>query len=567
MSLKGSVLAASIGLLSFHSALAATNQFVITPIDGIAKSQLEAQINNMESQTNISFERYMFDQKMFVVSADESYPAKDILEGMSFVGLVEEDIRVYPAFTPNDSRYSEQWAHFEEVGGIKIDLANDLNKGDGASVAVLDTGYTLHTDLDANRLAGVDLVSDPSAANDGDGRDQDPFDEGDFNSGQCLGQPISNSSWHGMHVSGIISAVTNNGNGIAGAAPEAKVVPVRVLGTCGGFLSDIADGVAWSVGATVDDVDNIDKPVDVINMSLGGRGSCSSFMQEAINLANSSRAVVVTAAGNQNSNSEDFTPGNCGQVVNVAATGRDGGKANYSNTGIDVDLAAPGGGNGGSILSTVDSGNTTPSSEDYDYKQGTSMAAPYVAAVVAMMKSVDPSIVHIDVENILKETSRQFPATCNGCGTGIVDANAALLEVFDRLGQEPPPPPISDDSNVFDQNTAYGGEMTVDVKKSETSGGQTLDGVTRIKFNVPEKGLKRKAIVGFEHVDVFGLDLKIIEVESNKQTGLVHAGKIEGVDYFIADLNGDYQGGVVLRVVNPRETSGRVIHFSVIQAE
>jgi serine protease len=227
-------------------------------------------------------------------------------------------------------------------------------------------------------------------------------------------------------VAGTIAALTNNGVGVAGVAFGAKIVPARVLGRCGGYTSDIADAIIWTSGGAVSGVPANANKARVINMSLGGSGTCDTTTQNAINSARSRGTVVVVAAGNSNTNVSNATPANCQGVIAVAAVGRTGGKASYSNYGTLVDVAAPGGDSGAGILSTLNSGTTTPASDTYAYYMGTSMATPHVAGVVALMLSKNPNMTPDDVEATLKSTARAFPATCSGCGAGIVDASAAV---------------------------------------------------------------------------------------------------------------------------------------------
>lgn len=187
-------------------------------------------------------------------------------------------------FTPNDTRFNEQWG-YTGAYGIKATQAWDTSHGNGVVVAVLDTGITHHGDLDANVLPGYDFVSDSTVGNDGDGRDNDPSDPGDWVTlNQCPGgNRAANSSWHGTHVAGTIAAVTNNAKGVAGTAFGAKILPVRVLGTCGGYDSDIADAIVWASGGSVSGVPANTHPAEVINLSLGGGGACGSTFQNAIN--------------------------------------------------------------------------------------------------------------------------------------------------------------------------------------------------------------------------------------------------------------------------------------------
>jgi len=348
------------------------------------------------------------------------------------VRFAEVDRLLKPLLTPNDSRYNEQWHYFEATGGLRANTAWDTATGSGVVVAVLDTGYRPHADLAANIVGGYDMIGDTFVSNDGNGRDSDAQDPGDWSTaGQCDAQdPGSNSSWHGTHVAGTIAAVTNNGSGVAGVAFGAKVLPVRVLGRCGGYTSDIADGIIWASGGSVSGVPANANPAKVINMSLGGGGACDTTSQNAINSARSRGTVVIVAAGNENQNASNSNPANCAGVVTVAAVNRSGGRAYYSNYGSVVDVAAPGGdvrtsaSNG--ILSTLNAGTTTPGADSYAFYQGTSMATPHVAGVAALMIGKTPSLTPDQVESTLKSTARAFPATCSGCGTGIVDANAAL---------------------------------------------------------------------------------------------------------------------------------------------
>jgi serine protease len=364
------------------------------------------------------------------------------------IEYAEPDLVMRPFMTPNDSRYAEQWHLFEATGGLRADLAWDRSTGAGITVAVLDTGYLPHADLAANLVMGYDFVSDAFVGNDGDGRDADARDPGDaVVAGECgSGQPTQDesSSWHGTHVAGTIAAVTNNASGVAGVAFGSRVQPVRVLGKCGGYLSDIADAVIWASGGSVSGVPVNTTPARVINMSLGGGGSCGTTYQNAINSARSRGTVVVVAAGNSNTDVSSSTPANCTGVITVAATGRTGGRAYYSNYGSLVDVAAPGGdmstGTVNGVLSTLSDGLGAPGADNYAFYQGTSMATPHVAGTVALMLAKNAALTPDEVETRLKSSVRAFPATCSGCGVGLVDANAAVLAAE---GSTPPPPPPS----------------------------------------------------------------------------------------------------------------------------
>lgn len=374
--------------------------------------------------------------------AEAAKLAEQIKAADSKVEYAEPDRIMRPLLTPNDTRFGEQW-HYGAVssfaGSLNVQGAWDKSTGSGVVVAVLDTGITAHPDLDANIVAGYDFINDATVGNDGNGRDANPADPGDWvAANECGGtHSAQSSSWHGTHVAGTIGAVTNNALGVAGVAYGAKVQPVRVLGKCGGYTSDIADAIIWSSGGTVSGVPANATPAHVINMSLGGGGACDTTTQNAINSARSRGTTVVVAAGNDNSNAANYSPASCAGVVNVAAVGKTGTRAYYSNYGSSIDVAAPGGdqssGNSNGVLSTLNSGTSSPGSATYAYYQGTSMAAPHVAGAVALMQSAYKAkngvfMTPDAVESMLKSTSRPLAsgACTQGCGSGIVDANAAV---------------------------------------------------------------------------------------------------------------------------------------------
>ncbi len=364
--------------------------------------------------------------------ADARQLARDLTALDPNIEYAEPDLRMWPALVPNDPQYNQQWHYFEATGGINLPLAWDRATGNGVRVAVIDTGYRPHTDLAANIIGGYDFISNAADARDGSGRDSDAQDQGDWRtSSDCNFAGASNSTWHGTHVAGTVAARTNNSTGVAGVAYNARIVPVRVLGRCGGTVSDIADAIVWASGGTVSGVPANPHAARVLNLSLSAvtAGACSTTYQNAINSARSRNSVVVVAAGNHWSNA-NYQPGNCAGVITVAATSRAGGRAYYSNFGPAVEIAAPGGetnvlpANG--VLSTLNSGTTTPLADNYMYYQGTSMATPHVSGVVAMMLELAPSLTPDQVLGHLQATARAFPASCSGCGAGILNARAAL---------------------------------------------------------------------------------------------------------------------------------------------
>ena len=405
--------------LACVAGMANAAQYVITTNDVMTDSKAKL----LKTVPAMNIMRQMTDQRRWVVDLPDR--GLDValakLRSADFIKAVEPDRWVTTQYVPNDPYIGDQYSLMDdssEPAGINLWGALDYTFGAGAIVAVLDTGYVLHPDLDGNRLPGYDMISSSSTAGDGNGRDSDATDVGDHYP-RC---GSFSSSWHGSHVAGTATGDGDNGTGITGIAFDGEFVPVRVLGKCGGTLSDIADAVRWAAGLSVSGVPANPYPADVINLSLGGSGSCDSYMQDAIDDAVAAGSVVVVAAGNSNANASNYTPASCDNIITVAAVDQTGGKASYSNYGSAVEIAAP----GSSILSTIDSGRKTSSGPAYAYYSGTSMATPTVAGVVALMKAANPSLTPSDVLSILQSTSRAFPASCSGCGTGIVDAEAAV---------------------------------------------------------------------------------------------------------------------------------------------
>ncbi|MFG3658444.1 S8 family serine peptidase [Streptomyces sp. NPDC047706] len=352
------------------------------------------------------------------------------------VAYVVPDRLNTPQADPNDTDYAKQWDLFEAAAGMNVPGAWPTSTGSGVTVAVIDTGYVAHSDLAPNIVAGYDFIADTAVSVDGNGRDSNPADPGDwYLTDECgSGIPGSDSSWHGTHVAGTVAAATNNGKGMAGVAHGAKISPVRVLGKCGGYDSDIIDAITWASGGTVAGVPANSNVAKVINMSLGGDGACTSATQSAINAAVNRGTTVVVAAGNDNDNVASHSPGNCGNVISVAATNRSGAKASYSNYGSLVDISAPGGqtstGTANGIYSTLNSGTRTPSTESYAYYQGTSMATPHIAGLAALMKSAKPSLTPAQIESAIKSNARALPGACSGgCGAGLADAAKTVLAV------------------------------------------------------------------------------------------------------------------------------------------
>jgi serine protease len=358
--------------------------------------------------------------------------ANNIKNSDPSIEYIEPDARMHALSTVNDPYFTKQWHYYEPAGGINLPSAWDVTRGAGSVIAVIDSGIRPHPDLAANLLPGYDFITDLDTAADGNGRDFDASDPGDFSTVACNpGGLPNNSSWHGTHVAGTIAALSNNSLGVAGIAYQAKIVPVRVLGKCGGYPSDIAEGMIWASGGTVAGVPDNANPAKVMNLSLGGVGVCSQTFQNAVNLVRAKGTSIVVAAGNSNLDVSNFSPANCNGVIAVAAVNRAGGRAYYSNFGTGVDIAAPGGEISSSssingIYSTLNVGATTPGADNYDFYEGTSMAAPHVTGVVALMQAIQPGLSPDQIKAKLKSTARPFPTACAQCGTGIVNAAAAV---------------------------------------------------------------------------------------------------------------------------------------------
>jgi serine protease len=336
---------------------------------------------------------------------------------------------------PNDPRFAEQWGLNDSVSGIDAQTAWGFGSTlPPVTVAVVDTGILPHPDLEGRVLPGFDFISDAGRARDGDVRDSNPRDEGDWvDEGDCGGAPSEPSFWHGTFIAGQIAANRNNGIGIAGIASNAQIVPVRVLGKCGGTDEDVYEGVLWAAGARIDGVPPNANPAKIINMSLGGFGGCTQAIQEAIDEAMAQGAIVVAAAGNFAMDVSFFNPANCSGVITVGAHNRAGLRAAYSNFGTRIDLSAPSGDGGldDSTLSTGNDGTTVPGNPDYVSGVGTSFAAPVISGIAALMLAKNSVLTPGRVLSLVQGSSRNFPpgSTCgvgNVCGSGLVDAGVAF---------------------------------------------------------------------------------------------------------------------------------------------
>lgn len=339
--------------------------------------------------------------------------------------------------TVNDFYFPLQW-YLTGQHGISMSSAWRYATGDGTKVvAVIDTGIKEHQQINKaltrnsdGTIYGYDFVSDIASAGDGDGEDPNPNDEGGDSSG--------GNSYHGTHVAGIIAA-EHDFVGTAGVSPNVKILPIRALGKDGGTVSDLIRAINWAAGVSIDGVPRNRYPVSVINLSLGAREAvpCNGGYASVFETAISKGITVVVAAGNESRPSLSF-PANCPGVIAVVATQSQGDRATYSNFGLGALISAPGGefsigstespeSRGGIISSWVDPANLP----DYRISEGTSMAAPVVSGIVALMYSMQPNIKPDRVRSILENSVKAFAPGSNcsisgGCGTGIVNAQLAL---------------------------------------------------------------------------------------------------------------------------------------------
>jgi serine protease len=332
------------------------------------------------------------------------------------------------------------------------------------TVAVLDTGVRFdHPDLAGKLYPGYDFVNDTAAANDGGGRDADASDPGDWTATNECGANTSkeNSSWHGTQTAGIVGAATDNSTGMASVGRNVMVLPVRVLGKCGGSDSDIIAAMRWAAGLSSIPVVN-PHPAQVISMSLGKTGSCPASYAQVFNELAAAGVTVVVAAGNGVGTAVE-APGNCAGAIAVAGVRHIGTKVGFSSMGPEVTLSAPGGNcvnqTGAclySILTTTNAGTTGPSShsysDSYNYSVGTSFSTPMVAGVVGLMLSVNPKLTPAQIRSALQGSARPFPVrdaasslpackaptaveqdecycTTSTCGAGMLDAGRAVAAV------------------------------------------------------------------------------------------------------------------------------------------
>jgi serine protease len=387
---------------------------------------------------------------------------------------------------PNDTDYALQWW----LQGLDASAAvpnfpgawNVHTGSDDVVVAVLDSGIRrTHPEFPvgtARLLGGYDFVSEVEYANDGNGLDPDPTDPGDWVSQEDKTQwpavfggcDVASSTWHGTVIAGQLVAQTNDSHGIAGMTWGGRLLPVRVAGKCGAAVSDIVEGMLWAAGIpyTGSPALNPD-PARIVNLSFGGDRPCdvnsadplvagtARLYSDAIEALRAKGAVLVAAAGNESGSV--VRPASCAGALAVAALGRGGGKADYSNFGTEVDVATVGGTSSpvaDGIYSTTNDGVNGPQIDTYGYYAGTSFAAPVASGTAALMLSANPDLSaeqiiagiratsrdHVN-SNALRDCSATNPHACNctpqTCGAGVLDAAAAVAWAAAQTGDFTPP--------------------------------------------------------------------------------------------------------------------------------
>ena len=426
------------------------------------------------------------------------------------IEYVELNLLVKAHATPNDPFYNSQW-HYQAVN---LPLAWDTTTGTGnVVVAVIDTGIlSNHPDLTNKLVPGYDFISDAARARDGDGIDPNPDDPGDLQFG-------GSSSFHGTHVAGTIGAQSNNGEGVAGVGWQTSIMALRALGKDGGTTFDVMQAVLYAAGLSNNSGTLPSQRADIINLSLGSSFSSQSE-QDAYSAAIQAGVLIVASAGNETSDVPSY-PASYDGVISVSATTISNNIASYSNFGSSIDIAAPGGSNitdlngdgiGDGVISSMgdDSG---PGAIDFGYLalSGTSMAAPHVAGVIALMKAVHPTLTPAQFNTALiagdLTDDLGSPGRDDQYGYGLINAAKAIstaLLLANGQGSNPGPVITSSTStlnfgalqnnlNLTLQNVGTGDPVITSVSASEpwvevTTPG-TSDGLGEYQITINRTGL------------------------------------------------------------------------------
>ena len=444
-----------------------------------SEAQLQALAGGGSTDPLRAFSETMYDKRQTLIDIK----TMALQDGVEYA---EPNYIRKPLATPDDTYYSYQW-HYPQ---INLPQAWNITTGTPDSgnviVAVIDTGvYLAHPDLDGKISAdgGYDFISNTSISNDGDGIDSNPDDPGDSTN-------LSESSWHGTHVAGTVAAESDNAAGVSGVSWGAKIMPLRVLGIGGGTSDDIIEAVYYAAGLANDSGAPPSQKADIINLSLGGT-SYSSSEQAAYTAARNAGVIIVAAAGNA-STSTLYYPASYDGVISVSATDYNDELTSYSNYGSKIDIAAPGGATGADdnddgypdgIYSTYVSVNNASNtrSASYQWLQGTSMASPHVAGVLALMKAVYPALTPDEVDALISTcsiTNKAGDSSCardNQLGYGRIDAYAAVSEAYSLAngGSLPDPVVLESDPSTLSFAAASSLDFVI-----SNSGGEGDSGTT-----------------------------------------------------------------------------------------
>ena len=497
-----------------------TTQIIVKWRDGTAATAASAGLRaqKLGASTGMRLERkQQIGVETDVLQLDRALGADDVralLERMASDPNVEyaaADGRRWRHAVPADPLFADQW-YFRsgQISATHAEQAWDITVGSNATVvAVLDTGVRFeHPDLlrlaQAGKLLdGFDFVSQTPFANDGNGRDADASDPGDWVTlAETQQAPFTTceesprSSWHGTRVSSLIGALTNNAEGLAGTGWNTLILPVRVLGKCGGTDGDIIAGMRWAAGITVPGTPVNPTPAQIINLSLGGSGVCSTAYQAAVNEITSLGVLIVASVGNDGG--AVAAPANCGGVLGVTGIRHAGTKVGFSNLGAGADIGAPGGNcvNVGSpclfpITSALNAGVTTPGASTYtdhdaNINVGTSFSAPLVAGAAALIHSLNSQLTPAQYIALLRDSATPFPTTSattttvcqvptgapqqeecicttQTCGAGMLNTQAAVLAAQRPFAVASAPSTV-----------ATGSAVSIDGRASFASNGRTI---------------------------------------------------------------------------------------------
>jgi serine protease len=457
------------------------------------------------------------------------------------VDKISVDYKRFPLVVPNDPLYQNNLSEpgnqsylYEGDFSLRAPGAWDITTGSqSAVIAIVDTGVLPeHPELEARSIAGLgyDFVSadqpgDYTSANDGDGRDANPLDPGDY----CQSNP---SSWHGTGVASVAAGNSNNGTGIAGIDWNARLLHARALGKCGGTDADIIDAIRWSAGLAVSGLPLNETPATVVNLSIGGPTECTPAWQNVIDELNELGIPFVIAAGNERTNALRSSPANCADVITVGSNTPGGDlDSGFSNYGLKVTIAAP----GRNILMATNTGIQEVDSEGYDYQRetGSSFSAALVSGAISLMQSLNPNLSPAAIRSILQQSASEF-STDEDCGTyycgaGILNLTRAMQ--FARDGG------YNADLNTEDTVlTTQSSDMQLDTPVSGSLFGYR--DIRYYKITTTETGLL--TVTSDAEADLFGYLLddqySVLARDDDSHTALNFrlASRVPAGDYFVA---------------------------------